>query len=331
MMLFVLTGGEMSIIKWVLRGLATILVVAAVVYPAADWMRVPMDDAARAALKQAGKADQFVHLSAGTIHVRVQGPADGPVVMLVHGLGTGGFAFHQWIKPLSDAGFRVIVPDLFGYGYSDRPAAVYDKTFLVGQLAELLNALDVAGPIHIVGTSMGGAIVTDFVAENPQRIRSVTLVAPAGLGQLEATKTAVSRLYMAPVIGDWLARVLGATISESGVARAFADTPAAAGIVEWMREQTTYRGFAEGQLSMFRNYNVQERFEAYDALGRSGLPVLAIWGTADATIPFAHSRVLLQRVPQARLEPMEGEPHGLPLRKAEALIALVRPFLEAQP
>lgn len=321
----------MSIIKWVSRGLATVLVVAAIAYPAADWMRVPMDDAARAALKQAGKADQFVRLSAGTMHVRVQGPADGPVVLLVHGLGTGGFAFHKWIKPLSDAGFRVIVPDLLGYGYSDRPGVVHDKMFFMDQLAELLKALDVAGPIHIVGTSMGGAITADLVAENPQRIRSVTLIAPAGLGQLEVTKTLASQVFVAPVIGDWVARVLGATISESSVARAFADAPAAAGIVEWMREQTTYRGFAEGQLSVFRNYNVQERFEAYDALGRSGLPVLAIWGTVDATIPFAQSRVLLERVPQARLEPMEGEPHGLPLRKSEALIVLLRPFLEAQP
>jgi pimeloyl-ACP methyl ester carboxylesterase len=321
----------MSIIKWMLRGLAIILVVAAIAYPAADWMRVPMDDATRAALKQAGKADQFVRLSDGTMHVRVQGPADGPVVLLVHGLGTGGFSFHQWIKPLSDAGFRVIVPDLLGYGYSDRPGVAHDKRFFTDQLAELLKALDVAGPIHIVGTSMGGAITADFVAENPQRIRSVALIAPAGLGQLEVTKTLASQVFVAPVIGDWVARVFGAMISESSIARAFADAPAAAGIVEWMREQTTYRGFAEGQLSIFRNYNVQERFVAYDALGRSGLPVLAIWGTADATIPFAQSRVLLQRVPQARLEPMEGEPHGLPLRKAEALIAIVRPFLEAQP
>ena len=321
----------MSIMKWVVRGLAIILVVAAIAYPIADWMRMPMDDAARAALTQAGKADRFVQLSAGTMHVRVQGPADGPVVMLVHGAATGGFAFRDWIKPLSDAGFRVIVPDRFAYGYSDRPSAVHDKAFLMGQLDELLKALEVAGPLHVVGTSMGGAIVTDFVAQNPARIRSVTLVAPAGLGRLEAGRTFLSNVLLAPVMGDWMARVFGATLLEGGVARTLADAPAAAGIVEWMREQATYRGFAEGQLNIFRNYNVQERLDAYDALGRSGLPVLAIWGTADATIPFAQSRVLLARVPQTRLEPMAGEPHGLPLRKPDALIALVRPFLEALP
>lgn len=320
----------MAIINWVLRGLVAILVVAAIAYPAADWMRTPLDDAARAALTQAGKADRFVRLSAGTMHVRVQGPADGPVVLLVHGAGTGGFAFRNWIKPLSDAGFRVIVPDLFAYGYSDRPSAAHDKAFLMDQLGALLKALDVVGPVHVVGTSMGGAIATDFAAENPERVRSVTLVAPAGLGQVEVSKTLLTNVLLAPVIGDWMARVFGATLLEGGVARTLADAPAAAGIVEWMREQATYRGFAEGQLNIFRNYNVQDRLEAYDALGRSGLPVLAIWGTADAIIPFAQSRVLLARVPQAKLEPMEGEPHGLPLRKPDTLIPLVQSFLEAQ-
>lgn len=314
---------------WLGRALLMVVALAALAYPVVDWLRAPMDDAARAELTRSGEADRFVKLGAGVMHVRVQGPADGPVVLLVHGASTGGFAFQRWIKPLADAGFRVIVPDLFGFGFSDRPAATHDKAFLVNQLNDLLQALDVTGPIQIVGTSMGGAIVTDFVADNPARIRSVTLIAPAGLGQLKAAQTLTVRLLMSPVIGDWLVRVWGAqTLVKGVVAPGGGEAAGVEGIAEWMTRQASYRGFAETQLDIFRNYDLQNRLEAYDAVGRSGLPVLAVWGTTDTTVPFALSEELTRRVPQTRLVPVEGQPHGLPMRKPQETVAIVLPYLQ---
>jgi len=318
----------MMLVKWSLRLIVFLTILAAISYPAADWMRVPMDDAARAALTQAGKADRFVPLTAGVMHVRVQGPEDGPAVLLVHGATIGGFAFDRWIKPLSEAGFRVIVPDMFGYGYSDRPTATYDKAFYMTQLSDLLDRLNVTGPLHIVGSSMGGAITSDFVAANASRIRSVTLIAPAGLGTLEAQRLPIARLFVAPVIGDWIARVPGSSVMAGTIAQS--DIGGVEGIADWMNEQARYRGFAEGQLNTFRHYDIANRLEAYDAVGRSGLPVLALWGTADTVVPFAHSEELLRRVPQAKLVPVEGAPHGLPLLQPEAMIAIMLPFLNAQ-
>ncbi len=311
------------------RVLLTVVALAALAYPVVDWLRAPMDDAARAELTRSGKADRFVKLGDGVMHVRVQGPADGPVVLLVHGASTGGFAFQRWIKPLADAGFRVIVPDLFGFGFSDRPAATHDKAFLVKELNDLLQALDVTGPIQIVGTSMGGAIVTDFVADNPARIRSVTLIAPAGLGRLKATQSLTVRLLLSPVIGDWLVRVWGAQTLINGVlAQGGGEAAGVEGIAEWMNRQASYRGFAEAQLDIFRNYDLQNRLEAYDAVGRSGLPVMAIWGTTDTTVPFALSKILTNRVPQTRLVSVEGQPHGLPIRKPQEMVAIVLPYLQ---
>jgi pimeloyl-ACP methyl ester carboxylesterase len=318
----------MMLATWSLRLIVFLTILAAISYPAADWMRVPMDDAARAALTQAGKADRFVPLTAGVMHVRVQGPEDGPSVLLVHGATIGGFAFDRWIKPLSEAGFRVIVPDMFGYGYSDRPTATYDKAFYMTQLSDLLDRLNVTGPLHIVGSSMGGAITSDFVAANAARIRSVTLIAPAGLGALEAQRLPIARLFVAPVIGDWIARVPGASVMTGTIAQS--DIGGVEGIADWMGEQARYRGFAEGQLSTFRHYDIANRLEAYEALGRSGLPVLALWGTADTVVPFLHSEELLRRAPQAKLVPVEGAPHGLPLLQPEEMIAIVLPFLNAQ-
>jgi hypothetical protein len=128
----------MPLLKWIARGIAALIVLAALAYPAADWLREPLDEAARTELLRSGKADQFVRISAGVMHVRVRGSADGQVVLLVHGASVGGYAYTKWIAPLAYAGYRVIVPDRFGYGYSERPDGPLHQTVLhvsVGRVA----------------------------------------------------------------------------------------------------------------------------------------------------------------------------------------------------
>jgi pimeloyl-ACP methyl ester carboxylesterase len=317
-----------ALFKWLVRLFVLLLVAAAVAYPVADLLRAPMDDLARAKLTRAGKAGRFVPLSDGIMHVRVEGPEDGPVVLLVHGAATGGFAFRRWITPLSEAGFRVIVPDLLSFGYSDRPTVAHDPAFFTDQLVELLDKLSVTQPLQIVGTSMGGAITSDFVAAHTGRIRSVTLIAPAGLGPVPAASAQGTRVLLSPIVGDWLARVLGPTAAVRATAQP--SLAGVEGIADWMAEQAGYRGYSEGQLNTFRNYDLQNRLQSYDAIGRSGLPVLAVWGTADSVVPFAHSAELTKRVPQTKLVPVDGEEHGLPMRKPDETMAMVLPFLQAQ-
>jgi pimeloyl-ACP methyl ester carboxylesterase len=153
------------------------------------------------------------------------------------------------------------------------------------------------------------------------------LIAPAGLGEVPAAKAQITRVLLSPVAGDWLARVLGPAAAMRATTQ-----PALAGvegIADWMAEQTKYRGYSEGQLNTFRNYDLQNRLASYDVIGRSGLPVFAVWGTADSTVPFAHSAELTKRVPQTKLVPVDGEEHGLPMRKPDETMAIVLPFLQA--
>jgi pimeloyl-ACP methyl ester carboxylesterase len=314
----------MRILKWIGRGLLVLVVLAAIAYPVADWLRDPLDEAARAALLREGKAQQFVRLPGGTMHVRVQGPDDGPVVLLVHGASVGGYAYTYWMKPLADAGYRVIVPDLFGYGFSDRPDAPHTKAFYTGQLVDLLDAFGAKEPVHIVGSSMGGAIVTAFTAQAPARVKSVTLLAPAGNGRLAASESVV----FWPVIGEWYFRVLGAQAFQDRLTKTFAQVRGGEGMNIWARDQARFRGYAEGILNTARNYKLTQQPEDYEALGRSGLPVLVFWGTADTTVPFAQSKVLLSRVPQAKFVPLEGKEHAITFAETDAVLAAVMPFLQ---
>ncbi|CDG85929.1 alpha/beta fold hydrolase [Janthinobacterium agaricidamnosum] len=283
-----------------------------------------LDDAARQELLQSGSAQQFVKLPLGIMHVRADGPLDGPVVLLVHGGVVGGFGFEKWRKPLADAGFRVLVPDLFGYGYSDRPKLPYTRQFYVDQIRQLLDALEIREPVAIVGASLGGAIVTAFTAQAPARVRSVVLMAPAGGGRVPV----VNPVLLWPVVGDTVFHFFGASNMRTLMDKAYADSPDRASMAQWMASQTRYRGFAEGVLNTLRNYDAAWQPDDYAALGQTGIPVLALWGTADTVNPYAQAQVLARAVPQMKIVPLEGKGHAITFGASEQVLDAVLPFLK---
>ena len=63
----------------------------------------------------------YVQTKSVRLHVVTAGPADGPVVVLLHGFPEFWFSWRKQIAPLAEAGYRVIVPDQRGYNLSDKP------------------------------------------------------------------------------------------------------------------------------------------------------------------------------------------------------------------
>ena len=95
---------------------------------------------------------------------------EGPAVLLVHGFPDSGRVWREQVGPLAEAGFRVIVPDLRGFGASERPEGTehYRVTLLVDDLLELLDE-----PAHVVGHDWGAGIAWVLAALHPDRVRSL--------------------------------------------------------------------------------------------------------------------------------------------------------------
>ena len=103
------------------------------------------------------------------------GPADAPVVVLLHGEPTWGYLYRHVLPPLLDAGLRVVVPDLVGFGRSDKPAELGDYTYarhVEWTRALLFDALDLRD-VTLVGQDWGGLIGLRLVAEHPDRFAGV--------------------------------------------------------------------------------------------------------------------------------------------------------------
>ena len=107
---------------------------------------------------------------------------EGAPVLLIHGSGPGVTAWANWRLNMPELAkrFRVIAPDLFGFGYSDSKGRIDDKRVWVDQVASLLDGLGI-DKVSIVGNSFGGGITLAFMIAHPDRVERAVLMGPAGL------------------------------------------------------------------------------------------------------------------------------------------------------
>jgi pimeloyl-ACP methyl ester carboxylesterase len=102
---------------------------------------------------------------------------EGPAVLLLHGFPDSSHLWRKQIPALVDAGFRIIAPDLRGYGASDKPAAV-DEYRLTRSVADVVALLDAAGiaRAHLVGHDWGAALAWATAGLVPDRIERLTVM-----------------------------------------------------------------------------------------------------------------------------------------------------------
>jgi haloalkane dehalogenase len=122
-------------------------------------------------------ASHYLELKGGLrVHYLDEGPRDGPVVFLLHGEPTWCFLFRHMIPPLVAQGFRVVAPDLIGFGKSDKPLerVAYSYAGQVAWMREWLEALDLKD-VTLGCQDWGSLIGLRLAAEMPERFRGIAL------------------------------------------------------------------------------------------------------------------------------------------------------------
>lgn len=128
----------------------------------------------------------FVTLNDG-LRLHYLDSGSGDAVLFIHGSGPGASGHSNFklnYPEFSAAGHRVLIPDLPGYGASDKPETDYTLDFFVAAMFGLLDALDIQR-CTLVGNSLGGAIAIRMALDQPQRIARLVLMAPGGLMEKE--------------------------------------------------------------------------------------------------------------------------------------------------
>ncbi len=268
---------------------------------------------------------QIVRLPQGRTHLRWDGPEGGPAVVCVHGLSTPLQIYDPLVARLTAAGYRVLRYDHLGRGQSAAPPLRHDAAFYTKHLSDVLDAAGVAGPVPLIGYSMGGAVVTAFADAHPERCAGLCLLAAAGLRDGPTGLYAIGARL--PVIGDalWSLLAPGMLLRSAQTAdlNALPDFP---GIVA---AEVGRRGTLPAQLSSMRHLLATRQDAVHRRLAERGVPVLAVWGGEDVVIPVVSSTRLEQANPAAQQAILPDAGHELAASHADDVANAVRPWLES--
>ncbi|ORY62066.1 Alpha/Beta hydrolase protein [Pseudomassariella vexata] len=151
-----------------------------------------------------------VPTSYGSIRVFEWGPENGQQVLLVHGISTPAIALGDLAHELVGRGYRVMLFDLFGRGYSDAPNDLpYDVRLYVTQILLVVASSRISWThFHLVGYSLGGCLSVSFARYFPHRLASLNLIAGGGLIRPYHVGWKSKLLYNSGLLPEWLVRYL---------------------------------------------------------------------------------------------------------------------------
>jgi pimeloyl-ACP methyl ester carboxylesterase len=241
-----------------------------------------------------GVENREMTISGIRVHYLAQGPEAGPVVVLVHGLGGRAEDWHSLAPWLVKAGYRVYMPDLPGYGRSEKPAtfsySVPDEAAIVVGFMDALNLKQV----DLGGWSMGGWIAQRIASEHPERIRKLMLFDSAGISDTPKWDT---RLFTptTPAEVDQLDALLfpHPDVIPGFVAR---DIVRVANRDGWV----IHRALA----TMLTGHDATDSL-----LPGLRMPVLLVWGAQDRIMPLSQGQTIHRLVPQSELDVFDGCGH----------------------
>lgn len=142
-----------------------------------------------------------VHANGARFHLAECGPADGPLVVLLHGFPEFWWSWRHQLVALGAAGYRVVAPDLRGYGASDKPPRGYDAYTLSSDVAGMVRALG-ARDAMLVGHDWGGVLAWTVATLHPGVVRRLAVLdMPHPLRLRQALRRDGSQLRASSYIG----------------------------------------------------------------------------------------------------------------------------------
>lgn len=298
---------------WIAGGLGAAAAVVAV-----KMLRRPADvvwDEHAHALHHAERS-RFADVDGVRVHYQEAGASTAPPVLLLHGFTASTFVWKEVLLPLSAAGFRVVAPDLVGFGFSGKPKE--GEYTIEAQARMALGLMDDLGieRASLVGSSYGGAVAATCALDYPERVERLVLV-DAVIND-HARSSPLLRLAASPVIGDLVSPLMMGSrrLLRSQLRKGYAvenrplfDDERAAAHHRPLVAASTQRA-ALATLRRWRAGRVEE--EAH----RITQPTLLVWGETDPVTPLAHGRQLNRAMPDSRLRifrrcghmPMEERP-----------------------
>jgi pimeloyl-ACP methyl ester carboxylesterase len=255
---------------------------------------------------------------------------DGPPALLLHSFGPGHDCW-EWQRAAEILARRheVLVPDLLGWGRSDKPALYYDGELYIQLLSDFLADV-VRERAFVLAAGLPAAYAVQVAVDHPELVRGLALVVPQGI-ELNADEpdlkdAVMHRLLRLPVVGT---SALNLYTSRSAIAHHLREIYAAPDRVDAALVDHHYRAShqpgAQAALAAYLAGYLNHGVEA--TLGRLSVPVWLGWGREAQSPPLQAADLWLHRLSAAELEVFDGAGNLPHAEVATAFCRRLEPFL----
>ena len=243
---------------------------------------------------------RFTEVDGVRVHYQEAGEPNAPPMILIHGFAASNLVWSKVFLELADAGFRVIAPDLLGYGYSDKPRNLdYTIVRQAKMVVSFMQRLGIDRAV-LVGSSYGAAIAVTVALDHPGLVEKLVLV--GAVNNNKPTRYLLMRLFGSPIIGDVLSPlVVGSRrLLRLRMKRVY-DRHA------WELDERRVdarhlplrtRGAHRAIIRTVRRWDA-ERVSRDAHLLRQ--PTLLLWGDNDREVPLRDAEHLHEEIPNSRL------------------------------
>jgi 2-hydroxy-6-oxonona-2,4-dienedioate hydrolase len=257
---------------------------------------------------------KFADIWGHKIRYLEEGSSDKNII-LVHGLGGSA---ERWLKviPLLSTKYRVIAPDMIGFGDSDKPSTDYTIEFFAKFLSSFIDYLGINKTI-LIGTSLGGQIAAEC-AGSDGAIEKLVLVAPSGVMK-QSTPTLDAYMMAALYPNQSNARMAFEMMSHSGTVEEFTVND----FVKRMSAPNAKLAFVSSVLSV-KNSQIR------DSLLKIKIPALLVWGKEDKMIPIKYAKEFLDSIRDCKLLELKGIGHLPHVEHPKIFAQAVLEFLDSK-
>lgn len=259
--------------------------------------------------------EEFVTVRGSKIRYLKEGSGKKNLI-LIHGLGASAERWEEVI-PYFSKYFTVYVPDLIGFGLSDKPSIDYTTEFFAEFVSMFLNEINVKNVI-VVGSSLGGQIAVEYASANQENVEKLVLVSPAGA--MKQSTPALDAYIMAALYPD----PLSAKNAFSAMTGSNKEV-----------NQSTIDGFVHRMLLPNAKYafmstilGLKNAPEISTKLAILEIPTLVVWGELDPVIPIKYAEYFVQKIRDCRFYQMEWCGHTPYVENPKEFSKLVLDFLK---
>jgi pimeloyl-ACP methyl ester carboxylesterase len=243
---------------------------------------------------------RFVEVDGVRLHYQEAGESAAPPMILIHGFAASNLVWSKVFLEFAAAGYRVIAPDLPGYGYSAKPRHLdYTIARQAEMIVSFLTKLNIERAVF-VGSSYGAAIAATIALDHPELVEKLVMV--GAVNNNKPTRYLLMRLFGSPIIGDILSPLLVGSrrLLRLRMKRVY---DRHSWVLDERRVDARHlplktRGAHRAIIRTVRRWDAERVSREAHLLTQ---PTLLMWGDTDREVPLADGERLHEAIPGSRL------------------------------